>query len=155
MECIGIIGARKYKNRKSVIDLVHTLPKDCIVITSSCRGVCTWAGEEARTLGLKVQIYSPDLSGIVTHSEMVERYYHRNRQLISACDIVHAFISQEDGLTGGTRYEVTYARRLNKELVLHWENGRVQRTGQISLPFETGEREFSSNWMSFFAEALN
>ena len=48
MTAIGIIGARKYKDRQSVIDLVDTLPADCVVITSSCRGVCTWAGEEAK-----------------------------------------------------------------------------------------------------------
>ena len=61
---------------------------------------------------------------------MVERYYNRNRQLIAACEIVHAFISQENGLTGGTRYEVRYAKRLGKDLYLHWESGRVEHIGQ-------------------------
>lgn len=154
MNCVGIVGARKYKDRQSVIELVHALPKDSIVITSSCRGVCTWAGEAARAAGFEVRIYAPDLTDIRTRAEMVERYYQRNRQLISACEIVHAFISQEDGLTGGTRYEVQYAKRLNKELVLHWENGRVKRIGQISLPFGPRERDFSAGWMSFFSEAL-
>ena len=105
MTCIGIVGARKYKDRQSVIELVHSLPRDSTVITSSCRGVCTWAGEAAKAAGFKVLIYAPDLNGIHNRTEMVERYYQRNRQLISACEIVHAFISQEDGLTGGTRYE--------------------------------------------------
>jgi len=154
MTCIGIVGARKYKDRQSVVDQVHSLPRDTIVITSSCRGVCTWAGEAAKAAGFKVLIYAPDLNGIHNRTEMVERYYQRNRQLISACEIVHAFISQEDGLTGGTRYEVQYAKRLKKELVLHWENGRVQRIGQISLPFGPRERDFSAGWLSFFSEAL-
>jgi hypothetical protein len=154
MTCIGIVGARKYKDRQSVVDQVHSLPRDTIVITSSCRGVCTWAGEAAKAAGFTVLIYAPDLNGIHNRTEMVERYYQRNRQLISACEIVHAFISQEDGLTGGTRYEVQYAKRLKKELVLHWENGRVQRISQISLPFGPRERDFSAGWLSFFSEAL-
>ncbi|MDX9786860.1 MAG: hypothetical protein RBT11_08795 [Desulfobacterales bacterium] len=154
MQYVGIVGARKYKDRQSVIDLIHSLPEDSIIITSSCRGVCTWANEEAKVIGLKVRIYSPDLTGVASRPEMVERYYQRNRELISKCEIVHAFISQEDGLTGGTRYEVQYAKRLNKELVLHWENDKVQRTGQRSLPFDHEEKDFSNSWMNFFSEAL-
>lgn len=75
MAFIGIIGARKYKDRQSVLDLVNTIPVDSTVITSSCRGVCTWAGEAAKTRGLRVKIFSPDLTGIRTRAEMVERYY--------------------------------------------------------------------------------
>ena len=154
MSFIGIIGARKYKDRQSVIELVETLPTDCVVVTSSCRGVCTWAGETAKAIGLEVQIFAPDLTNIRDHSDMVERYYKRNRQLISACDIVHAFISLETGLTGGTKYEVQYAKRLGKELVLHWENGKVQRLHhQVSL-FDSTGKNFSANWMNFFSETL-
>jgi hypothetical protein len=154
MSFIGIVGARKYKDRQSVIELIETLPTDCVVVTSSCRGVCTWAGETAKAIGLEVQIFAPDLTNIRDHSDMVERYYKRNRQLISACDIVHAFISLETGLTGGTRYEVQYAKRLRKELVLHWEDGKIQRLQhQVSL-FDPKGRDFSTNWMNFFSETL-
>jgi len=154
MKFIGIIGARKYKNRQSVIELVQSLPRNSTVITSSCKGVCTWAREAAISEGLQVRIFAPDLAGIGSHGEMVERYYQRNRQLISACQVVHAFISQEGGLTGGTRYEVLYAKRLNKELFLHWENGKVQRHFQRSLLLHDTEKDFSAGWMSFFSEAL-
>ena len=44
---IGIVGARKYQDRQSVIDLVRSLPADATIITSSCKGVCTWAKEAA------------------------------------------------------------------------------------------------------------
>ena len=40
---IGIVGARKYQDRKSVTDLVMSLPADATIITSSCRRVCTLA----------------------------------------------------------------------------------------------------------------
>ena len=154
MKSIGIIGARKYKDRQSVIELVQSLPKDSIIVTSSCKGVCTWASEAAISVGLQVRIFAPDLAGIRSRGEMVERYYHRNRQLISACQMVHAFISQEAGLTGGTRYEVLYAKRLNKEIFLHWENEKVQRNFQPFLPLHDTENDFSAGWMTFFSEAL-
>ena len=154
METIGIIGARKYKDKKSVIELVESLPRNSTVITSSCQGVCAWVRETASSQGLKVRIFSPDLVGIRSRVEMVERYYQRNRELISACQVIHAFISQEGGLTGGTKYEVHYAKRLNKKLFLHWENGKTQRHFQRSLLLHDTEKDFSAGWMSFFSEAL-
>lgn len=154
MSSIGIIGARKYKNRQSVIELVETLPTDCVVVTSSCSGVCTWAGQAAKAMGLEIQIFAPDLTNVQDRFDMVERYYERNRQLISACDIVHAFISREAGLTGGTRFEVRYAKSLGKDLFLHWEDGNVQRLHQQFSLFGPKERDFSTAWMSFFSETL-
>jgi len=156
MKHIGIIGARKFKDRKVVIELVHSLPADSIVVTSSCRGVCQWAGEAAKARGLSVKIFSPDLTRIRDRIEMVERYYERNRQLIAACDIVHAFISKEAGLTGGTKFEVRYAERLGKEVYLHWEYSGVQRIGQKQkgLPFGQSDQNFATGWLKFFSEAL-
>ena len=114
---IGIVGARKYRDRQSVIDLVRSLPEDAVIVTSLCRGVCTWAGQAAKAAGFKVRLLAPDLTGIQSHGDMVERYYRLNRQLIAACDIIHAFISKEDGFTGGepsTRSNMPsgWARRL-------------------------------------------
>ena len=153
MTFIGIVGARKYKDRQSVIDFVNELPVDSIVVTGSCRGVCTWAGSAARARGLQVKIFSPDLNNARDKFEIVERYYERNRQLISACDIVHAFISKEAGLTGGTKYEVEYAKRLRKDVFLHWENSIVERIPQQkSLPFS--DKDLSAGWMNFFLYTL-
>lgn len=154
MKHIGIIGARKYRDRQSVIDLVNELPVHSTVVTSSCRGVCTWAREAAGARGLAMKIYSPDLTDVLDRIEVVERYYERNRQLIAACDIVHAFISKEAGLSGGTKFEVKYARRLGKEVFLHWENSIVQRTSQKALPFGREDKNFSNGWLKFFSEAL-
>jgi len=75
MTFIGIVGARKYKDRQSVIDFVVGLPADSIVVTSSCRGVCTWVGFAAKARGLKVRIFSPDLNNAQDRYEIVERYY--------------------------------------------------------------------------------
>ncbi|WP_157067267.1 hypothetical protein [Desulfosarcina cetonica] len=100
MKYVGIVGARKYKDKQSVVDLVHSLPKNSIILTSSCRGVCTWAAEAARAAGFEIRVYAPDLRNIRDRSDMVERYYSRNRELIAACEVIHAFISQEGGYTG-------------------------------------------------------
>ena len=99
---IGIIGARKYRDRQSVIDLVRTLPSNLVIVTSSCRGVCTWTASEAKARGLRVIVFSPDLQGLRSKFEVAKRYYERNRKLIEACNVVHAFISKEGGLSGGT-----------------------------------------------------
>lgn len=151
---IGIVGARKYQDRQSVIDLIHSLPKGSIIITSSCRGVCTWAGESAKAAGHRVRIFAPDLAGIQSHADMVERYYCRNRELIAACHIIHAFISKEDAMAGGTKYEVQYAKRLGKETVLHWGGGKVERLQRQASLFGVPEGDFSAGWMKFFSEAL-
>ena len=133
------------------------VPAGSAIVTSSCRGVCTWAREAAGARGLVVKTYSPDLTQVRDRIEMVERYYERNRQLITACDIVHAFISQEGGLTGGTKFEVQYAKRLGKEVFLHWENSIVQRIGQKqkALPFGQSEKNFAGGWLKFFSEAFS
>lgn len=154
MSLVGIIGARKYMDRQSVIYLVHSLPLGTVVITSSCRGVCTWASQAAKADGLEVHIFFPDICGIQSRPDMVKRYYRRNRQMVAACDIVHAFISSEGGLTGGTKYEVQYAKRLGKEIVLHWEDGKTQRIQQQVPLFVAQEQEYSAGWMNFFTEAL-
>ena len=153
MTFIGIVGARKYKDRQSVIDFVNELPVDSIVVTGSCRGVCTWAESAAKARGLEVKIFSPDLNDVQGKYEIVERYYDRNRQLISASDVVHAFISKEAGLTGGTKFEVVYAKRLGKDVYLHWENSNAERISrQRSLPFS--DKDLSTGWMNFFLYTL-
>ena len=153
MTFIGIVGARKYKDMQSVIDFVNELPVDSIVVTGSCRGVCTWAGSAAKARGLKVRIFSPDLNNACGRFEIVERYYDRNRQLISACDIVHAFISREAGLTGGTKFEIVYAKNLGKPVFLHWENSITERVShQMSLPFNN--KDLSTGWINFFLYTL-
>jgi len=154
MTFVGIVGARKFKDRKSVIEFVNELPVDSIVVSGSCKGVCTWAGSAAKERGLQVKIYSPNLNDARAKYEIVQRYYQRNRQLISACDVVHAFISKEAGFTGGTKYEVEYAKSLGKDVFLHWENSIVERICQTSLPFNNHAKELSSGWTNFFLHTL-
>lgn len=153
---IGIVGARKYRDRPSVVNLIGSLPIDLVIITSGCRGVCTWAKEEAEKRNMKIKVYAPDLKNIRARFEIPKRYYQRNRELVEACDILYAFISQEDGFIGGIRFEVAYARKIGKMVKLQWESGISETLYQYPFPFPFMDKEYSFflNWQKFFCETL-
>ena len=146
---IGIVGARKYQDRQSVIDLVKSLPLESIIVTSSCKGVCCWAREEAKKRNIKVIIFSPDLQNIRARFEVAKRYYERNKELVEACDLLHAFISQ-DGLTGGTRFEVEYALKIGITVQVYWEYGVSRILYQYSFSFIETRQELFLSWQEFF-----
>ena len=147
---IGIVGARKYKDRKSVVDLVNSLPPDSIIVTSSCKGVCTWAKEVGQSRGIKVLVFTPDLTNIRAWFEVPKRYYQRNKELIEECDFLYAFISEEDGIIGGTRFEVEYATKLGIPVQIHHENGQNETFHQYFLPFTDQNQGFFLAWEDFF-----
>jgi hypothetical protein len=65
--------------------------------------------------------------------EIPKRYYQRNKELVEACDLLHAFLSQEDGFTGGTRFRIEYAVRLGIPVQIHLEGEDL--IPFISIPF--------------------
>jgi hypothetical protein len=75
--------------------------------------------EEVRNRNMEVVLYSPNLGNICAWFEVPKRYYQPNKELVEACDFLYAFISQEDGFVGGTRFEVEYALKLQKPAELH------------------------------------
>jgi hypothetical protein len=149
---IGIVGSRKYRDKKSVIDLVNSLPADSVIVTSGCAGVCTWVREEAEKRNMEVIVYSPDLQNIRAWFEVPKRYYKRNRELVEACDFLHAFISQEDGFAGGTKFEIEYALKLRIPVQVHWENRKSETFYQYPLPFMEREHTFFLAWQEFFCK---
>ncbi len=84
---------------------------------------------------MKVIVYAPDLEDIRAWFDIPKRYYQRNKELVEACDLLHAFISQEDGFMGGTRFEVCYALKLGIPVQVNWECGISQIIYQYPLPF--------------------
>ena len=147
---IGIAGARKFQDRQSVIDLVISLPADATIITSSCKGVCTWVKEAAEERGMTVTVFAPDLENIRAWFDVPKRYYERNKEMVEACDLLYAFISAEDGFIGGTRFEVDYAVSTGIPVRIHWENGLSQWVFQYSFPFSEGKQAFLWSWEGFF-----
>jgi len=146
---IGIVGARKYQDRQSVLDLVRSLPADATMITSSCKGVCTWVKEAAEEREMQVIVFVPDLENIRAWFDIPKRYYQRNKEMVEACDLLHAFVSAEDGFVGGTRFEVDYAVSLGIPVEIHRENGLTQCIFQYSFPF-LEEKHFFLAWEGFF-----
>lgn len=153
MDHIGIVGARKYKDKKSVESLVSRLQKDVVIVTSDCDGVCTWTQQKAEEQGMKVIVFKPDLTNIRSRFEVPKIYYQRNRELIQSCDFVHAFFSKEGGYTGGTRFEVEYAVKIGRPVKIHWENGKSELIYQYRFPFEAPDMH-SYRWQNFFEAAV-
>ena len=149
---IGIVGARKYQDRQSVVDLVNSIPPDNQIITSGCKGVCTWVKQIAEEREMKVILFAPDLENIRAWFDVPKRYYQRNKEMVEACDLLHAFISAEDGFIGGTRFEVNYAAGLGIPVQLHWENGISEWIFQYSFPFWEGKQAFFLAWEEFFCK---
>ena len=149
MDFIGIVGARKYKDKKSVEDFVRNLPAGSVIVTSSCKGVCTWAVSAAKERGLEIKVFSPDLNNIKANFEVAQRYYDRNRQLVAACDVLCAFVSEEAGFTGGTKFEVEYALKLGIPVQLVWESSIKTSSAKVALLLNKPER-FSKDWILFF-----
>ena len=75
------VGARKYRHKKSVIDMVNPLPLDSVIITSSCKDVCTWVREEAVQRDIPVILYEPNLTNISACFEIPKKYYARNKEM--------------------------------------------------------------------------
>jgi hypothetical protein len=147
---IGIVGARKYQDRQSVLDLLTNIPQGETVITSSCKGVCAWAKEAAEQRGMKVIVFAPDLSNIRAWFDIPKRYYQRNMEMVEACDLLHAFISAEDGFVGGTKFEVEYAVSLGIPVQVCRENGPSRFIFQYSFPFFAEKQDFFLAWEGFF-----
>ena len=151
---IGIVGARKYKDRQTVIEFVKRLPADSVIITGSCKGPCRWAASEAKSRGLRPIIFSPDLNNVHGKFEVAKRYYEKNRQLVQACNVLHAFISKEGGFTGGTRFEVEYALKIGTEVGLHWEGSICQSVCQNAFQFSHSGKRLFTSWQRFFVETF-
>lgn len=149
---IGIVGARKYQDKQSVVHLVNSIPADNQIITSGCKGVCSWVKETAGMRGMEVILFEPDLSNIRAWFDVPKRYYQRNKEMIEACDILHAFISAEDGYIGGTKFEIEYTIKLNIPARLHWENGISTWIYQQFLPFSGQKQGFLLSWEGFFSK---
>lgn len=154
MAFIGIVGARKFKDKKAVEELVISLPRESIIVTSGCDGVCTWAQAKATENKLEMLVYAPDLSNIRSRFEIPKRYYQRNRELIEQCDLVHAFIGKEGGYTGGTRFEIEYAIKIKTPVKIHWENGGEETIHQRQLPFPSDNNLSAAAWQDFFRKAV-
>jgi nucleoside 2-deoxyribosyltransferase len=89
----------------------------------------------AEQRGMKVTVFAPDLKNIRAWFEIPKKYYQRNKEMVEACDLLHALISEEDGFIGGTSLELEYAVSLGIPARVHRENGLSQWIFRYSFPF--------------------
>jgi nucleoside 2-deoxyribosyltransferase len=100
---------------------------------------------------MKVIVFAPDLENIRAWFDVPKRYYQRNKKMVDACDLLHAFISAEDGFIGGTRFEVEYAVSLGIPTQVHRENGNSAWIFQYSSQFYEQKQTFLLSWEEFFS----
>lgn len=154
MDFVGIIGARKFNDRVAVEKLVMSLPKSSVIVTSGCKGVCTWTQAIAKQMNMDLIVYAPDLKNIRSKFEIPKRYYQRNRELIEQCTFIHAFVSRENGYSGGTRFEIEYAKNIKLPIIVHWEQGAEELIHPYSRLCKNEHQVFSISWQNFFGEAV-
>jgi len=114
---VGIVGSRKYTDRKAVQNLVKSLKPDDVVVSGGCRGVDTWAEQEARKRRLGRIIFEPDLSAVRNRGEAARKYFERNLLIARECDVLHAFVASDR--KGGTENTIAHARKLKKPVITH------------------------------------
>ena len=109
---IGIIGSRTWENRSAVEDLVNMLPIECTIISGGCRGVDTWAVDTAKSRGIDVVEYLPNLPEDGSPPwEFTKAYHARNRQIAENVDVLYAFVTEDR--RGGTENTIRQAMKLN------------------------------------------
>ena len=151
---IGIVGARKYQDRQSVIDLLNSLPIGSVIITSGCKGVCTWAREAAEGRDMKVIVYAPDLEDIRAWFDIPKRYYERNKELVEACDLLHAFISQEDVPQKKSELKEKVFESDQWEVVSHYPSAQEEAAEEIPTEMPPIEEKVGEEEEAVKEEAL-
>ena len=105
--------------------IVLALPSDAVVVSGGCRGVDTWAAQEARAAGLAVVEILPDLSAVRSRGEAARRYHDRNSLVVAGCDQLVALVS--DDRKGGTEDTVAKAVAAGKPVTVIARDGSQQR----------------------------
>lgn len=113
---VGIVGSRRWKNRKMVETLVNELPDDTVIISGGCRGVDTWAADAAHRRGLEVIEFLPDLPKEGPRWKYTQAYHARNKQIAASADVVYAFVAPDR--KGGTESTIKHARKLGTQVLV-------------------------------------
>ena len=129
---VGIVGSRRYENRKKIKDFIFELKKkfenDLIVISGGCKnGADKYAKKYALELDVQYEEYPPfhevhnlycvlpeSLYGKQYH---VSNYFARNKQIAKNSDMVVAFLP-ENVQSNGTISTLKYAKKFNKKTLI-------------------------------------
>lgn len=142
---VGIVGSRKYRNKRRVESLVQTMIKksggNLIIVSGGCKSprdncgvpqnVDVWAERYAIRNGIPVDIKLPDTKSAKGYwAKVVECYYKRNEKIVLCSDIVFVFLVDD---SGGAWNTVKWTRKHNKPLVIIYSNGKTlkERCGKF------------------------
>ena len=125
---VGIVGSRKYTNKKKIKDLIFELKQkpdtDVEIVSGGQRdGADGYAKKFALELDMKYVEFPPAHYNWNMHCKLsatkynkpyyVTNYFKRNKQIAEYSDIIVAFIP--DGVESkGTMNTISYAERLKK-----------------------------------------
>lgn len=110
---IGIVGSRRRQCEEAVRELVRNLPAGSTVVSGGCRGVDSWAEDEAVKVGLAVEIHRPQKEG-TRYVDACRAYSERNRKIAESADILYAFVASDR--KGGTEQTIRFARKAGAEV---------------------------------------
>ena len=129
---IGIVGSRRYENKKKIKDFIFKLKEehgtDTIIVSGGCKdGADKYAKKYALELGLQYEEYPPFHEGhnlfctIPSHRYgqpySVKNFFARNKQIAKTSNYVVGFIPE--GIESrGTNSTLKYAKKFNKKIII-------------------------------------
>lgn len=103
---VGVIGGRTFRNEKLMEEKLSTTPFEIDeIISGGAKGADSMAIRYAKKHGIAWREFLPD------HKAYRHAYHHRNRLIAEASDMLIAFW---DSRSTGTKYTITYMRKLGK-----------------------------------------
>jgi len=129
---IGLVGSRRYENKKKIKDFIFKLKNeygtDTIIVSGGCKvGADKYAKKYALELGLQYEEYPPfhevhNLYCTIPEHRYskpysVKNFFARNKIIANVSDIIVGFIP--DGVEGtGTMNTISYAKKFNKKTII-------------------------------------
>ena len=126
---VGIVGSRKYENKKRIKDLVFHIKNkyghDTVIVSGGCpTGADKYAKKYALELGLQYEEFPPahhqhNLYCRFSEDQYgkpykVSNFFKRNKQIAIFSDLIIAFIPLGQK-SNGTMYTVNAAKKLKKK----------------------------------------
>ena len=129
---IGIVGSRRYENKKKIKDFIFKLKQehgtDTIIVSGGCKdGADRYAKKYALELGLQYEEYPPfheihNMYCTMPESRYgkpysVKNYFARNKQIAKNSDVVIGMIPE--GVTSnGTQSTLDYGTKFGKKIII-------------------------------------
>ena len=109
---VAIIGSRDFKNKNLLDEKMKEINKDntiSLIVSGGAKGADTMGVQWANKNNIETKVFNPDFK------KHKRAYHFRNRQIVKESDLIVAFWN---GHSTGTKYTVTFAKTLEKEVIV-------------------------------------